>query len=73
MQVTKYASDLYHRKMMNELHTQKSPKFYIVTITNIASFTIIIVIILIIIIIITRPKPAYGRQGLAGFVGQRYR
>ena len=28
-------------------------------------FTIIITII-IIIIIITRPKPAYGRQGLAG-------
>ena len=51
----KYASDLYHRKMMNELHTQKSwfkdvPKFYIVTITNIASFTIIILIIIIIII-----------------------
>ena len=54
----KYACVLYHRKMMNELHTQKSwfkdvPKFYIFTITNIASFTIIILIIIIIIIIIT--------------------
>ena len=29
-----------------------------------------IALILIIIIIITRPKPAYGRQGLAGFWGQ---
>ena len=53
----KYASVLYHRKMMNELHTQKSwfkdvPKFYIVTITNIASFTITILIIIIITIII---------------------
>ena len=52
----KYACVLYHRKMMNELHTQKSwfkdvPKFYIFTITNIASFTIIILIIIIIIII----------------------
>ena len=27
-------------------------------------------IIIIILIIITRPKPAYGRQGLAGFWGQ---
>ena len=27
-------------------------------------------IIIIIIIIITRPKPAYGRQGLAGLWGQ---
>ena len=50
----KNASVLYHRKMMNELHTQKSwfkdvPKFYIVTITNIASFTIIILIIIVII------------------------
>ena len=49
----KYASVFYHRKMMNELHTQKSwfkdvPKFYFVTITNIASFTIIILIIIII-------------------------
>ena len=31
---------------------------------------IIITIIVIIIIIITRPKPAYGRQGLAGSWGQ---
>ena len=29
-----------------------------------------IMIIMIIIIIITRPKPAYGRQGLAGSWGQ---
>ena len=29
-----------------------------------------IAIIIIIIIIITRPKPAYGRQGLAGSWGQ---
>ena len=28
------------------------------------------IIIIIIIIIITRPKPAYGRQGLAGLWGQ---
>ena len=27
-------------------------------------------VILIIIIIVTRPKPAYGRQGLAGSLGQ---
>ena len=27
-------------------------------------------VIIIIIIIITRPKPAYGRQGLAGSLGQ---
>ena len=52
----KYASVLCNKKMMNELRTQKSwfkdvPKFYIVTITNIASFTIIILIIIIIIII----------------------
>ena len=31
---------------------------------------IIIVIVIIIIIIVTRPKPAYGRQGLAGSWGQ---
>ena len=31
---------------------------------------IIVIIIIIIIIIITRPKPAYGRQGLAGLWGQ---
>ena len=30
---------------------------------------IIIIIIIIVIIIITRPKPAYGRQGLAGLWG----
>ena len=29
-----------------------------------------LIFIIIIIIIITRPKPAYGRQGLAGFWGQ---
>ena len=32
--------------------------------------TIITIIIITIIIIITRPKPAYGRQGLAGSWGQ---
>ena len=31
---------------------------------------IIIVVVIIVIIIITRPKPAYGRQGLAGSWGQ---
>ena len=31
---------------------------------------IIILILLLLIIIITRPKPAYGRQGLAGSWGQ---
>ena len=31
---------------------------------------ILVAIITIIIIIITRPKPAYGRQGLAGSWGQ---
>ena len=31
---------------------------------------VILVIIVIIVIIITRPKPAYGRQGLAGSWGQ---
>ena len=31
---------------------------------------VIIIVIIIAIIIITRPKPAYGRQGLAGFWGQ---
>ena len=30
------------------------------------------IIIVIIIIIITRPKPAYGRQGLDWIVGQGY-
>ena len=29
-----------------------------------------IIIVIIVIIIITRPKPAYGRQGLAGSLGQ---
>jgi len=29
-----------------------------------------LVVIIITIIITTRPKPAYGRQGLAGFWGQ---
>ena len=33
-------------------------------------FTIIIMIVSIMIIMITRPKPAYGRQGLAGLWGQ---
>ena len=31
---------------------------------------IVIIIAIIIVIIITRPKPAYGRQGLAGSWGQ---
>ena len=31
---------------------------------------IVILIIIIVIIIVTRPKPAYGRQGLAGLWGQ---
>ena len=30
----------------------------------------LVVIIIIIIIIITRPKPAYGQQGLVGSLGQ---
>ena len=33
-------------------------------------WTMIIMIITMIIIMITRPKPAYGRQGLAGLWGQ---
>ena len=33
---------------------------------------IIVIIIVIIIIIITRPKPAYGRQGLDWIVGPGY-
>ena len=31
---------------------------------------IIIIVVVVIVIIITRPKPAYGRQGLAGSWGQ---
>ena len=31
---------------------------------------LIIIFLLVVIIIITRPKPAYGRQGLAGSLGQ---
>ena len=31
---------------------------------------ILIILLLLLIIIITRPKPAYGRQGLAGLWGQ---
>ena len=34
------------------------------------SVIIRMIIVITIIIIITRPKPAYGRQGLAGFWGQ---
>ena len=42
-----------------------------VTITTIimTNFVIIISITIIVTIIITRPKPAYGRQGLAGWWG----
>ena len=39
-----------------------------VVLTKALDFAIIIIII--IIIIVTRPKPAYGRQGLAGLWGQ---
>ena len=35
-----------------------------------SSLTLVIIIIIFIIIIITRPKPDYGRQGLAGSWGQ---
>ena len=35
-----------------------------------ATVSVIIIIIINIIIIITRPKPAYGRQGLVGSWGQ---
>ena len=41
--------------------TQPSSHFY-------SAFDVIIVIV--IVIIVTRPKPAYGRQGLAGSWGQ---
>ena len=32
--------------------------------------TMIVMVITIVVIILTRPKPAYGRQGLAGLWGQ---
>ena len=35
-----------------------------------SSLTLVIIIIIFIIITITRPKPDYGRQGLAGSWGQ---
>ena len=44
-----------------------------ITLEIIITTIIIIVIIAIIVIITTRPKPAYGRHGLAGIVGPRYR
>ena len=49
--------------------------FYIITIITITiriilNITIIPIILIIPIIIDTRPKPAYGRQGLAGSWGQ---
>ena len=37
---------------------------------DVLNITIMIISIIMIIIMITRPKPAYGRQGLAGSWGQ---
>ena len=47
-----------------ESETNQSKKIFSTIIT------IIIITVIIIAIIITRPKPAYGRQGLAGSWGQ---
>ena len=45
------------------------PFDYFILLTIMVS-VIIFVVVVIIFIIITRPKPAYGRQGLAGLWGQ---
>ena len=37
---------------------------------HLVTIIIVILVIIVIIIIITRPKPAYGQQGLAGWWGQ---
>ena len=42
----------------------------IITIVIIINIVIINIVLINIVIIITRPKPAYGRQGLAGSWGQ---
>ena len=42
----------------------------ILTFLEIITSTTIVVVVVVMVIIITRPKPAYGRQGLAGSWGQ---
>ena len=42
----------------------------VVTVVVIIIIDSITVVIVAVVIIITRPKPAYGRQGLAGLWGQ---
>ena len=57
--------------LQRHLLTALSPHLLILVLAIIV-IAIIIVIIIIAIIIITRPKPAYGRQGLDWIVGPGY-
>ena len=61
-----------HRHLLTALSPHLLILVLAIIVIAIIIVTIIIAIIIIAIIIITRPKPAYGRQGLDWIVGPGY-